>query len=141
MRVAAYEHLNRLRDALPEDHVVFAAGDFNTTSTEDQREGLLDRLVRPDWIVAHDLGCGEDCRGTYYYAPDDNWSFLDMILFSPARGEKTTSGIRADSVAIANDVPAQITPEGTPRRHDSASRTGVSDHWPIIATIDFSQKQ
>ena len=141
MRIAAYEHLNRLRNAVPEDHMVFAAGDFNTTSTEDEREGLLDRLVRPDWVVAHDLGCGENCRGTYYYAPDDNWSFLDMILFSPARGEKTTSGIRADSVAIANDMPAQITPEGTPRRHDSASRTGVSDHWPIIATIDFSQKQ
>ena len=140
MRVAAYEHLESLRDALPDDHLVFAAGDFNTTSTEDDREGMLDRYARPHWTVAHDLGC-EDCKGTYYYAPDDNWSFLDMILFSPARGEKTTSGIRADSVAIANDMPAQITPEGTPRRHDSASRTGVSDHWPIIATIDFSQKQ
>lgn len=141
MRVAAYEHLNRLRDALPGDHLVFAAGDFNTTSTEDEREGLLDRLVRPDWVVAHDLGCGEDCRGTYYYAPDDNWSFLDMILFSPARGEKTTSRIRADSVAIANAAPAQVTADGTPQRHDSASRSGVSDHWPIIATIEFSQKQ
>ena len=141
MRVAAYEHLNGLRDALPGDHLAFAAGDFNTTSTEDEREGLLDSLVRPDWTVAHDLGCGEDCRGTYYYAPDDNWSFLDMILFSPARGKKTTSGIRADSVAIANGLPAQVTPQGTPRRHDSAARTGVSDHWPIIATIEFSQKQ
>ena len=140
MRIAAYQHLNALRDALPDDHLAFAAGDFNTTSIEDAREGLLDRYARPGWTVAHDLGCG-DCRGTYYYAPDDNWSFLDMILFSPARGEKTTSRIRANSVAIANAVPAQITPQGTPRRHDSASRTGVSDHWPIIATIEFSQKQ
>ena len=140
MRIAAYQHLNALRDALPDDHLAFAAGDFNTTSIEDAREGLLDLYARPGWTVAHDLGCG-DCRGTYYYAPDDNWSFLDMILFSPARGEKTTSRIRANSVAIANAVPAQITPQGTPRRHDSASRTGVSDHWPIIATIEFSQKQ
>ena len=141
MRIAAYEHLNGLRDALPGDHHAFAAGDFNTTSTEDARESLLEKFARPDWTVAHDLGCGEDCFGTYYYAPEDNWSFLDMILFSPARGEKTTGGIRANSVAIANDLPAQVTPQGTPRRHDSASRTGVSDHWPIIATIEFSQKQ
>ena len=97
-------------------------------------------MVRPGWTVAHDLGCG-DCRGTYYYAPDDNWSFLDMILFSPARGEKTTSRIRANSVAIANALPAQVTSQGTPRRHDSASRNGVSDHWPIIATIEVSRKQ
>jgi endonuclease/exonuclease/phosphatase family metal-dependent hydrolase len=140
MRIAAYEHLNALREALPDDRLAFAAGDFNTTSTEDSREGLLDRYVRPGWTVAHDLGCG-DCRGTYYYAPDDNWSFLDMILFSPARGEKTTSRIRANSVAIANGLPAQVTPEGTPRRHDSGSRSGVSDHWPIVATIEVSQKQ
>jgi endonuclease/exonuclease/phosphatase family metal-dependent hydrolase len=33
MRVAAFEHLRRLRAALPDDHHVFAAGDFNTTST------------------------------------------------------------------------------------------------------------
>ena len=138
--VAAYEHLNALRAALPDHHLAFAAGDFNTTSTEDAREGLLDRQVRPGWTVAHDLGCGE-CRGTYYYAPDDNWSFLDMILFSAARGKKTTSRIRADSVGIANALPAQVTPEGTPRRHDSASKSGVSDHWPIIATIEVSQKQ
>ena len=140
MRIAAYEHLNALRDALPDDRLAFAAGDFNTTSTEDAREALLDHYVRPRWTVAHDLGCG-DCRGTYYYAPDDNWSFLDMILFSPARGEKTTSRIRANSVAIANALPAQVTPEGTPRHYDSASRSGVSDHWPIIATIEVSQKQ
>jgi endonuclease/exonuclease/phosphatase family metal-dependent hydrolase len=140
MRVAAYEHLNALRDALPDHHHAFAAGDFNTTSTEDEREGMLDRFARPGWTVAHDLGCG-DCRGTYYYRPDDNWSFLDMILFSPARGEKTTGRIRADSVAIANKIPAQVTASGTPKRHDSASGTGVSDHWPIIATIELTQKQ
>jgi len=140
MRVAAYEHLNGLRDALPDDHHAFAAGDFNTTSTEDEREGMLERFARPDWTVAHDLGCG-DCRGTYYYRPDDNWSFLDMILYSPARGAKTTGRIRADSVRIANEIDAQVTPQGTPRRHDSATGTGVSDHWPIVATIELTQKQ
>ncbi len=140
MREAAYTHLNALREALPGDHHAFAAGDFNTTSTEDAREGLLDTFARPGWTVAHDLGC-DDCRGTYYYARDDNWSFLDTILLSPARGENATGRIRADSVRIANGHPAQVTASGTPERHVSAERRGVSDHWPLVATFDFTQKQ
>ncbi len=140
MREAAYRHLNALREALPGAHHAFAAGDFNTTSSEDAREALLDTFARPGWTVAHDAGCG-GCRGTYYYARDDNWSFLDMILFSPARGENATSRIRADSVRIANGHPAQVSPSGTPERHVSAERRGVSDHWPLVATIDFAQKQ
>jgi len=140
MRVAAFEHLQRLRAALPDTHHVFAAGDFNTTSREDAREGMLDRYARPYWTLAHDIGCGE-CNGTHYYGRDDTWSFLDMILFSPARGEKATAQIRADSVAIANANPAQTSPDGTPQRFRSAEKTGVSDHWPMIATIELTQKQ
>ena len=140
MRVAAYEHLNALRAALPDGHHVFAAGDFNTTAAEDEREGLLDRYARPGWTVAHDLGC-DGCRGSYYYKPNDDWSFLDMILFSPARGEKTTSEVRADSFAIANGNPAQVTAEGTPARFGHDGYRGVSDHWPLIATIHFTRNQ
>ena len=140
MRVSAFEHLQRLRAALPDTHHVFAAGDFNTTSREDAREGMLDRYARPYWTLAHDIGCGE-CNGTHYYGRDDTWSFLDMILFSPARGEKATAQIRADSVAIANGNPAQTSPDGTPERFRSAEKTGVSDHWPMIATIELTQKQ
>jgi endonuclease/exonuclease/phosphatase family metal-dependent hydrolase len=140
MRVAAYEHLAALRNALPDDHHVFAAGDFNTTSTEDVRENMLDDYARPVWVVAHDLGC-RDCEGTYYYGRDDTWSFLDMILFSPARGEKATAGIRADSVGVANDNPAQVSADGVPQRYRSAEKSGVSDHWPIVATIEMTGKQ
>lgn len=140
MRVAAYEHLASLLAALPEDHHAFAAGDFNTTSTEDAREGLLDAYARPHWTIAHDLGC-QDCKGTYYYAPDDNWSFLDMILFAPARGAKTTAEIRGDSVAIANRYPQQVSENGTPARFNSKNATGVSDHWPLVAGLELTKKQ
>jgi endonuclease/exonuclease/phosphatase family metal-dependent hydrolase len=139
MRVRAYEALDALRQALPDDRIAFAAGDFNTTSTEDAREHLLDRYVRPVWTVADDICAG--CRGTYYYARDDNWSFLDMILFSPDRGKKTTWRIRAGSVQVANRVSAQVTPDGTPAHFDAAARTGVSDHWPLVAEIQSTEKQ
>jgi len=140
MRIAAYEHLTSLLDALPENHHAFAAGDFNTTSTEDARERLLDANARPHWTLAHDVGC-DDCKGSYYYGRDKNWSFLDMIFLAPARGAKTTAQIRGDSVEMANHYPPQRSKNGTPEHYDSNNRTGVSDHWPMIATIEFIEKQ
>jgi len=140
MRVAAYEHLNALLQALPADHHAFAAGDFNTTSLEDAREGLLDAYVRPYWTVAHDLGCG-DCKGSYFYRGDNSWSFLDMILFAEARGAETTARIRGDSVQIANRYERQVSESGTPARFDADGSTGVSDHWPIVTTIELTAKQ
>ncbi len=140
MRIAAYEHLAALRAALPNENHVFAAGDFNTTSTEDARENLLESYARPYWTIAHDVGCTE-CDGSYFYHGDSSWSYLDMILFSPARGKKTTAEVRGDSVAIANAYPPQMSENGTPERFRSEKGTGVSDHWPMVAEIEFAQKQ
>ena len=135
MRVAAYRHLQSLRATLPDDDVVFAAGDFNTTSTEDAREKLLDNYVRSDWQVAHDYCKG--CPGTYYYAPVDNWSFLDTIIV--ASGSTGAWQLQPGSVVIPRGVPAQTTTEVTtevsPARYDSAARQGASDHWPLIVTL------
>ena len=139
MRIAAYEHLNAVRDNVPPEHSVFAAGDFNTTSAEDARDAMLERFVRPRWTVAHDFCDG--CPGTHYYARDGVWSFLDMILFSPGRSEKATWQIRADSVRLANDFGAQSRADGTPQRYNAAERAGVSDHWPVLLTIEPAEKQ
>jgi hypothetical protein len=101
---------------------------------------MLDRFARPNWIVAHDIGCAA-CKGTQYYARDDRWSFLDMILFTAGRGENTTAQIRAETVRLANENPAQVSRFDTPERFNAAERRGVSDHWPMIATIEVMQKQ
>ena len=140
MRIAAYEHLADLLDDLPDTHHAFAAGDFNTTSKEDAAAGMLDKYARPHWLITHDIGC-DSCRGSYFYHRDSTWSFLDMILFAPARGGKTTAQIRADSVQIANQFAAQRGTDETPLPFRAAERSGVSDHWPIIATIEFTEKQ
>jgi endonuclease/exonuclease/phosphatase family metal-dependent hydrolase len=140
MRIAAYEHLAALRAALPDEQHAFAAGDFNTTSAEDAREGLLDTYARPHWTLAQDVGCDE-CRGSYFYGRDSSWSFLDMIFFSSARGAKTTARIRGESVQIANDYPPQTSKNGTPERFRSEKGSGVSDHWPMVATIELTEKQ
>lgn len=145
MREFAYRHLNALLDALPADRPAFAAGDFNTTLSEDRERRLLDRFVRPAWQVAHDLPCGSfagACRGSSYYPPNDEWSFLDMILWSPGRtaghesGKKATWSIRANSVRIANRTAAQRQADGTPARFEMPAGRGVSDHWPMVMTIE-----
>jgi len=138
MRVAAYDQLNRLRAALPTERPAFAAGDFNTTSAEDRKKNMLDRFARPYWTVAHDAGCG-DCKGTSYYARDDSWSFLDMILWSPAKDRSTPQSwqLRENSTRIANRTSDQMTNKGTPARFNLPDGTGVSDHWPVVMTIDL----
>ena len=132
MRVRAYEHLQQVRDALPPNHNVFAAGDFNTTSSEDAAEGLLDRYLRPNWIVSNDRCV--DCPGTHYYSRDDRWSFLDMVVFAPSADPNNAWSVA--SIDIANAVPAQVTADGTPNRYRSEERTGVSDHWPVVMTLE-----
>lgn len=131
MRIQAYQALTKLRQALPADHAVFAAGDFNTISREMQQTSILTDNVRPHWQIAHELGCG-DCKGTYYYARDDNWSFLDMILF--AQGESRWA-IVADSVRIENTTADQVTAQNTPNRFELPEGTGVTDHWPLAVDI------
>jgi hypothetical protein len=134
MRVAAYNTLNQLLADLPADRHAFAAGDFNTTSAEDSARNMLDRFARPRWTVSNDLCQG--CEGSSYYAADDTWSFLDMILWRPCCGENATWQVRADSVQIANGITAQVRPEGTPRRFSLPGGSGVSDHWPVVMTIE-----
>ncbi len=146
MREMAYRHLSGLLAALPADRPAFAAGDFNTTSNEDADKDLLGRLVRPEWTIAHEVGCA-DCPGTSYYARDASWSFLDMILWSPSRAASDNRGagatweIRADSVQLVNKTAAQVTDDGTPARFNLPEGSGVSDHWPLVLSIYSIQKQ
>ncbi len=134
MRVSAYQRLNELAKALPDGRAVFAAGDFNTTSTEDDTSQLLDRFARPLWTLSNDLCPG--CKGTAYYAVDDTWSFLDMILWRPCCGAHATWKLRENSVRIANQAEQQMMADGTPRRFELPAGSGVSDHWPVVLSIE-----
>jgi len=138
MRVTAYEQLNELRSALPPGRMAFAAGDFNTTAREDLEEKMLQRFARPMWVVVNDQGC-HGCEGSYYYARDDSWSYLDLILWSPAEfsGEDATWSIRAGSFAIANTGPGQTSEEHRPAHFELPPGDGVSDHWPVIVTLEM----
>jgi hypothetical protein len=89
----------------------------------------------------HEQGCRDsrgNCRGSSYYARDETWSFLDMILWAPAwdRGAHATWDLRENSVRIANAYPQQVRDDGTPARFALPEGRGVSDHWPLHFTIE-----
>lgn len=141
MRVAAYRFLANLRASLPAGRPAFAAGDFNTTSEEDRERSMLERFARPDWTIVHQENCRDSrgtCRGTSYYARDDTWSFLDMILWAPAqdRGARATWRLRENSVRVGNGTKDQVRDDGTPARFTLPNGKGVSDHWPLYFTIE-----
>jgi len=127
MREVAYTKLNAVVASLPNSQAVFAAGDFNTTREEDANKDMLTRWVRPTWQIAHDL-C-EACPGTSYYAPKDDWSFLDMVLWREKTGWQMTGSF------LANQTPEQILPNGTPKRFQLPEVSGVSDHWPLVMLV------
>lgn len=134
MRWIAYDHLNRIRARLPADRPVFAAGDFNTPKREMEDTTIMDVRVRPFWTVAHELGC-DGCKGTNYWSRGETWSFLDMILFSPASAGRWQ--LDAASVEVVTAYDDQLRSDGTPERFDLEGRKGVSDHLPIVASLEL----
>ncbi|MDJ0916889.1 MAG: endonuclease/exonuclease/phosphatase family protein [Woeseiaceae bacterium] len=134
MREVAYRHLNAIKRSLPDNRPTFAAGDFNTTSVENADKDMFGRFVRDEWTIAHEVGC-EGCLGTSYFQPRDDWSFLDMVIWSDGDGWT----LDANSVAIPKNAPEQsreLEPGIlAPKRFDTIDMSGISDHYPILVTI------
>jgi endonuclease/exonuclease/phosphatase family metal-dependent hydrolase len=134
-RAQALAHLKKLRQALPEDALVVAGGDFNVPADEDAAfnvwEGQEDA-----WLVSHRIGCAK-CQGSSYYHRKKQWSFLDVLLLSKAFHPSSNASwtVLRESVHVANEVPEQVSRFSTPARWDAFHATGVSDHWPIVLTL------
>lgn len=141
-RRAVLAKLAQVKDALPTEALVFAAGDFNISAGEDAKKRLYSDQVAKDWAVSHQIGCGS-CAGTYYYHRKREWSFFDVFLFE----EKLTDGksdwqVDPDSIAVFKESLYQFNRFGGPGRFGKGKHsTGVSDHWPLIATIKKTTTQ
>jgi endonuclease/exonuclease/phosphatase family metal-dependent hydrolase len=136
-RAEAFAALSALAAELPRERLRFAAGDFNVTADEERRARVTDGLLASGWIAAHRGGCG-GCRGSYYYAREREWSFLDMILVGAALDSAADGRgwrLHPRSVRVPSALPEQSTPEGHPAAFRLPQATGVSDHWPLVADI------
>ena len=85
------------------------------------------------WDVAHSIGCA-DCKGTYYYSYGKSWSFLDTIFVSKQRN----ISYDADSIKLHITEHNAYKDSGKPIRFNAKSKTGVSDHLPMVARIKIN---
>ena len=127
MRNDAFNSLESLLNS--HDDPAVAMGDFNVTS-EEELELSTFQQQSDIWQVSHREGC-EECRGTYYYEPKDDWSFLDVILASKGREISFTD----NSIGVLINETNSLKDSGRPKGFDAISMDGVSDHFPVIAKI------
>ena len=129
MRDSAFLALNQLLIENKEPSI--ALGDFNVTSAEALKNNTFYKQ-EDVWQISHHIGCN-DCLGTYYYAPNNDWSFLDAILVSKNRNISfVPESIKLHKTSINMD-----NKNNKPIGFNVESNLGVSDHIPLVAKVTF----
>ena len=127
------DSLNKLKKLLKMHNMpTVALGDFNV-NTEEDSELFIYKDQEDLWDVAHSIGCA-DCKGTYYYSYGKSWSFLDTIFVSKQRN----ISYDADSIKLHITEHNAYKDSGKPIRFNAKSKTGVSDHLPMVARIKIN---
>ena len=127
------DSLNKLKKLLQMHNMpTVALGDFNV-NTEEDSELFIYKDQEDLWDVAHSIGCA-DCKGTYYYSYGKSWSFLDTIFVSKQRNISYDT----DSIKLHITEHNAYKDSGKPIRFNAKSKTGVSDHLPMVARIKIN---
>ena len=127
------DSLNKLKKLLQMHKMpTVALGDFNV-NTEEDSELFIYNDQEDMWDVAHLIGC-TDCKGTYYYSYGKSWSFLDTIFVSKQRNISYDT----DSIRLHITEHNAYKDSGKPIRFNAKSKTGVSDHLPMVARIKIN---
>ena len=127
------DSLNKLKNLLQTHKMpTVALGDFNV-NTEEDSELFIYNDQEDLWDVAHLVGCA-DCKGTYYYSYGKSWSFLDTIFVSKQRNISYDT----DSIRLHITEHNAYKDSGKPIRFNAKSKTGVSDHLPMVARIKIN---
>lgn len=141
-RRMALEKLAQIKATLPKEALVFAAGDFNISASEEAKSKLLAQQAQRDWDVSHLVDC-KGCTGTYYYHTKREWSFFDVFLFDKRMTNGTAAWqLEPGSISVFNESLYQINKWGSPAKFGKGMQgVGVSDHWPLVAKIKKNEPQ
>ena len=131
LRQESFSFLNKLVTDLPESAIAMAGGDFNVPADEEKIQKLFKGTAQTKWDVAFYKGC-KDCKGTYYYPPLKQWSFLDSLLLR--KNTKAGWSFHAPSIRVIQNS-FQLDATGFPKSFDLKTQAGASDHLPIYAEI------
>ena len=122
----------------PEDLWIIG-GDWNISSKEEEKYGLVSNQLSGMGIVSHLVGC-RSCVGTHYY--NHHWEFLDILVFSRNFLSKENEyHLVTESIQTPHFAPDQILKSGEPHHFDVKTGKGISDHLPIFAEFEKSDHQ
>lgn len=132
LRKDAIATLNNLIKKRSKKHLVIAAGDSNIPAKEDAYHGLFKTTANQYWKISHFIGC-KTCEGTYNYRGE--WSFLDVMLFSPNLTDgKASYQVALESMMVPKASRYQLRQDGTPNRFNDRG-SGVADHLPLYVEL------
>ncbi|NRA66173.1 MAG: endonuclease/exonuclease/phosphatase family protein [Pseudobacteriovorax sp.] len=131
LREEAFQFLNQLVNKLPKNTMAIAGGDFNVPKDEEERRGLFKKVANGSWLTSFYEGC-QNCKGTYYFPPKSQWSFLDALLFRKMDGGSWK--LDASSISVTTSK-LQLDRSGYPKSFDYKTKSGASDHLPKYAEI------
>ena len=137
LRRQAVDYLAELKRQLPADVLPIVGGDFNINAGEETKHRYIANHLASTWSVSHLIGCGE-CKGSYYYHRERQWSFFDILLFPKEMTSTGFNGWKVDtaSIRLPKQSPYQVNKWGSPARFEGGKYPeGVSDHWPMYAEI------
>jgi exonuclease III len=151
-REKSVEVLEQLVAQVPPGRPWVIGGDWNISSKEEDKTGLISKRLNSLGLVSHLVGC-QDCKGTYNH--QKHWSFFDIFIFSRNQeleevmdssmeraigSEKSVWRLIPESITIANKASQQTQVTGRPKRFDPKTGEGVSDHFPIYAEVEIISK-
>lgn len=128
-REVVLNELNKIALKVPANDVLIAGGDFNITSKEWDKEKVYSNYFENIWRPAHMDGC-KDCKGTYYYKSNKEWSYFDLLLLRFDREKKARWRWDAQSVQVLSTSKTKY-----PVRFEPNTLKGASDHYPIYAEL------
>ena len=149
-REHAFRTLNALSNALPDDAVAIAGGDFNFPCNEAQGDLFARMVSEGRWNAPPQVskGCSEPGSNKFRNSRPGGgawftWSFLDFFLASDSviADRPSRSGWFANlgsfRTAVVSPVQIETTAQGfvSPRRHNLDDGAGISDHWPVLIEL------
>ncbi|AEV37587.1 protein containing Endonuclease/exonuclease/phosphatase domain [Pseudovibrio sp. FO-BEG1] len=141
-RLQAFDVLNDAFKALPPNSLAIAAGDFNFNCGDWTRSDKVvqKKAAEIGWAYSDKVN---SCKapGSSFYWKNKTWSFLDVIMASPAMTEASASwkaDIGSFTEVISHDSQMRTDAETglvVPNRFNIKTGKGVSDHLPVAMTI------
>lgn len=140
-REIAAETIREKANALPNDHTVLIAGDFNF-NCRDNEQAALQRIFT-GWALPVQLDNGCIGNGSQWFSHENTWSYLDVIAERP--GSTTWETDMRTFRLVLNDIEQFffqsdvniLRPKKFRLNASNPMNSGTSDHYPVA--IDVSR--